>query len=207
MKNSLIILIVIGIGFIIFTFSYTPSSDYHSAGYGSGSLTINASVKQPPRQSKARNKAPFAYDNYIISPLADFEISARVLSRENYWMGRESDVSPVDFALGWGPMSDPEVLDTISIRQSNRWYYWQTPQYPIPRRDIETNSANMHMIPANDFIKDKLGDVDEGDHVMIKGQLVRVDAKDGWHWVSSLTRHDTGDQACELVYVTDLVEL
>ena len=207
MKNSLIILIVIGTGFIIFTFSYTPSSDYHSIDYGSGSLSVNTSVQEPPRQSEARNKTPFSYDKYIISPLADFEISARVLSRENYWMGRESDVSPVDFALGWGPMSDPEVLSTISIRQSNRWYYWQTPQYPIPRREIETNSANMHMIPANDFIKDKLGDVDEGDHVMIKGQLVRVDAKDGWHWVRSLTRHDTGDQACELVYVTDLIEL
>lgn len=207
MNKAIIIIIVIGIAFILFTFTYSPTTDYEPSGYGNRTSTATASVTQQPRQSKPRDKTPFFMDEYIISPLADFEISARVLSRENYWMGRESDLSPVDFALGWGRMSDPGVLESISISQSNRWYYWKTPQYPIPRHEIESNSANMHMIPANDYIKDKLADVDEGDNIMIKGQLVRVDAKDGWQWVSSLSRHDTGDRACELIYVTDIVEL
>jgi len=207
MNKALVIIIVSGIAFILFAFTYSPSPDYESSGYTVPAATAVARVRQQPLQSKARDKTPFFFEEYIISPLADFQISARVLSRKNYWMGRESDLSPVDFALGWGRMSELDVLETVSISQSNRWYYWQTPQYPIPRHEIESNSANMHMIPANDDIKDKLADVDEGDNVMIKGQLVRVDAKDGWHWVSSLSRHDTGDKACELVYVTDIVQL
>ncbi|NNJ90853.1 MAG: hypothetical protein HKP55_04185 [Gammaproteobacteria bacterium] len=207
MNNAIVIIIVTGIAFILFAFTYSPSPDYESSAYGNSISSAAISVRQQPRQSKASEKTPFFFDEYIISPLADFEISARVLSRKTYWMGRESDLSPVDFALGWGRMSELGVLETISISQSNRWYYWQTPQYPIPRHEIESNSANMHMIPANDDIKDKLADVDEGDNVMIKGQLVRVDAKDGWHWVSSLSRHDAGDKACELVYVTDIVQL
>ena len=28
----------------------------------------------------------------------------------------------------------------------------------------------------------------------------KIDAADGWHWRSSLTREDDGNGACELVY-------
>lgn len=207
MKNAIVIIIVSGIAFILFSFTYSPSPENELTDSIQQTSIAVASVRQQPRQSKARDKTPFFFDEYIISPLADFEISARVLSRKNYWLGREADLSPLDLALGWGRMSDPGVLESISIRQSNRWYYWQTPEYPIPRHEIESYSANMHMIPANDDIKDRLSDVDEGDNIFIKGKLVRVDARDGWHWVSSLSRHDVGDKACELVYVTDIIEL
>ena len=74
-------------------------------------------------------------------------------------------------------------------------------EFPIPRREIETQSANMHMIPADDAIASTLKSIKSGQVVKIKGFLVRADAKDGWHWKSSLTREDTGNGACELVYV------
>ena len=35
----------------------------------------------------------------------------------------------------------------------------------------------------------------------LRGQLVRADGQDGWHWISSLTRTDTGDGSCEVVWV------
>jgi hypothetical protein len=75
------------------------------------------------------------------------------LSSERYSLGREADLSPVDLALGWGKMSDEAVLSKINITQSNRFYYWHVDAFPIPRREIEINSANMHMIPADDRIK------------------------------------------------------
>ena len=47
-----------------------------------------------------------------------------------------------------------------------------------------------------------------GDHIKIKGYLVNVTASNSkndviW-WNSSTIRSDTGDGACELIYVTDL---
>ena len=46
-----------------------------------------------------------------------------------------------------------------------------------------------------------LARVEAGQRVRIDGWLIRIDAADGrWHWRSSLTREDTGDGACELVY-------
>ena len=157
-----------------------------------------------PIQTEPSTTSPFKHDDYTITPLAEFDISARVLSKERYRFGREAELSPLDLALGWGRMSDPRILDNFSIRQSSRWYYWSTPEYPIPRREIETSSANMHLIPANESIENYLDDIDEGQNIRIRGQLVRVDADDGWRWVSSLTREDTGARACELIYVTDV---
>lgn len=146
----------------------------------------------------------FERKDYQITPLADFELTARVLSKKTYRFGREAVLSPVDLALGWGRMSDSSVLQAIRIRQSNRWYYWSTDNFPIPRREIETSSANMHMIPGNEQIRDQLMSITEGQTVKLEGYLVRVDADDGWHWVSSMTRNDTGQGACELVYVERL---
>ncbi|MDD5358722.1 MAG: hypothetical protein PHI79_01790 [Sulfurovaceae bacterium] len=150
---------------------------------------------------KSPSKKTFAFKGYTITPLADFEITAKILSREKYYLGEESDISPIDLVLGWGRMADDNVLKTISISQSNRWYYWETKELPIPQREIETHSANMHMIPQDDRLKSVLLNAKKGDIVNIKGALVRVDKGDNWHWQSSLSRDDTGDGACEVIFV------
>ncbi|MFM9835951.1 MAG: hypothetical protein ACKVOA_07595 [Methylophilaceae bacterium] len=166
--------------------------------YGNGVIT-----KQEPAQLTT-NQANFSINNYTIRPLESFQIEARVLSATHYLIGRESDLSPVDLALGWGRMSDEAILKDVDISQSNRFYYWHVDHFPIPREEIETHSANMHMIPADNQIEKQLKSVRVGQVVSIKGELVEVSAPDGWHWKSSLTRNDTGQGACELVYVKEI---
>jgi hypothetical protein len=113
-------------------------------------------------------------------------------------------LAPTDLALGWQQMSDESVLAQIDISQSGRWYRWHVRDFPIPRRAIETQSANMHMVPANDQVAAILDSVRAGQIISLQGQLIRAQASDGWRWQSSLTREDTGANACELVYVTAL---
>jgi hypothetical protein len=156
-----------------------------------------------PQQDDAQ-AAGFPFKGYTLQPLQDFRIEARVLASETYRSDREADLSPVDLALGWGPMSDSAVLDKIRISQSSRFYYWQVDEFPIPRQDIERSSANMHMIPADDTIERRLKAVRPGQKVRIDGWLVEAQASDGWRWRSSLTRNDTGAGACEVIFVRDL---
>jgi hypothetical protein len=40
-----------------------------------------------------------------------------------------------------------------------------------------------------------------GQTIALRGYLVELRAADGWQWRSSLTREDTGDGSCELMYV------
>jgi hypothetical protein len=147
----------------------------------------------------------FALAAATLTPLAGFSVDARVLSREDYHLGREADLSPTDLALGWGRMREDAVLDHLDIGQAARWYrYRWRGDPPIPLAEIVRSSANMHMIPADGRVARTLARIRRGDRVRIDGWLVRADTTDDWHWQSSLSRDDTGNGACELVYVCAL---
>lgn len=157
-------------------------------------------ASQAPQQTST-DAASFNHHGYTITPLENFALVARVLGREHYRLDRGAQLSPVDLALGWGPMSDDSVLSNIHISQGNRFYYWRAATLPIPRQQIETHSANMHMIPASDDVEDILQAVKVGQKIQLQGYLVKATKEDGFTWKSSLTRGDTGFGACELVYV------
>ncbi len=145
---------------------------------------------------------------YQITPLEPFDMHARVLSSKHYSADKEADLVPVDLALGWGPMADLQISSQVQVTQSNRWYHWRVEKFPIPRRDIETNSANMHLIPATPAIAAAIQSAKAGQMVRFTGDLVEVvDPAKGWRWKSSLTRNDTGAGACELVLVKSFTVL
>ncbi len=159
-------------------------------------------VADEPQQTSISGSPPqFEKNGYTITALANFELNGRVLGVEHYRFDREADLAPVDLALGWGPMSDSAVLSKVSISQGGRVYFWHGDEFPIPRRAIETHSANMHLIPADADVAKKFDDVHVGSIVSLAGYLVEARAGDGWHWRSSLTREDTGAGACELIWV------
>lgn len=138
---------------------------------------------------------------YAVRPVARFQVEARVLGAERYRFDRGAALSPIDLALGWGPMSNQSVLDKIHVSQGGRFYRWRVKNYPIPRQEIIEHSANMHMIPANDEVRKDLLAVRAGEVVRFEGFLVVASAQDGSVWKTSMTRKDSGDGACELVWV------
>lgn len=154
-----------------------------------------------PEQT-APGRGPFTIGKYRITPLAHFDIRARVLSREDYAFDHESELSPIDLALAWGRMSDPAIYRQFTITQGNRFYYWHYDHAPpIPNDEIIRSSANMHLIPADPAVKGRMEHVRPGEIVHFEGELIEANEPSGWHWRSSLTRTDTGAGACELVWV------
>jgi hypothetical protein len=164
-----------------------------------------ALVSQQPVQTAIEPGPAMTQGEFQLQRRAQFEVQARVLSTERYYWGREADLSPVDLALGWGPMSDQAMLDRISITQGNRWYFtsYDLPA-PLPPADVVRNSSNMHMIPAEPWIEDELLALRRGDVVQLQGYLVDVQDAAGFTWRTSLTREDTGAGSCELLWVTNI---
>lgn len=155
----------------------------------------------PLQQALDRGTAALRKDAIAIKPLAKFSLSARVLARADYRWDKGATLIPVDLALGWGRMSDSSILDKVNISQSGRFYFWQVSEFPIPEREIIESSANMHLIPADGQVEREIKRSQTGDIVTFDGYLVEADWPDGYKWVSSLTRSDTGAGACELVWV------
>ena len=162
-------------------------------------------VTDEPDQSTIGNGTPWQVKGYTVKPLADYHIRARVLMTERYWLGRESDLSPLDLSVGWRRMSDQKILDQISFTREHRAFAYRPKErdWPMPAGEINEHSANMHLIPATAEIRDALQSIHEGDIIELRGYLVEVTAPDGWHWRSSLTRTDTGPGACELMWVAE----
>lgn len=158
----------------------------------------------PPGQTDVREPEISFAPGVGLVPRADFEVTGLVLGVRRYRWDNDSDVSPVDFALGWGAMSVPEIVENFRIRQGRRFYFWSTDSLPITQREVVTSSANMHMIPATDEIRDRLLSVRDGDVVRIRGKLVDVKKNDFIVWRSSLTRNDSGAGACEVIHVVSI---
>lgn len=170
-------------------------------------IVITPAPKAPPVSGELAS-GQLRIGKHRLEALQPFELEeALVLGREDYRFDRGAQVSPTDLALGWGPMADPDISGRIEISQGNRWYYWRTDELPIPRREIERHSANMHMIPASPAVAATLDRLQEGDRIRLAGQLVSVEGDDGFRWVSSLSREDTGAGACELIWVEQLAVL
>lgn len=162
-----------------------------------------AALAEPLQTPVPRGMPPIRLSAATLTPVAGFSVDARVLSRLEYRMGRESDLSPVDLALGWGPMREQAVLDQLEIDQGGRFYSyrWTQALVGVTPEDIRDSSANMHLIPADATVARAIARLEPGTRVRLDGWLVNADAADGWYWRTSTTREDTGAGACELVYV------
>ena len=156
-----------------------------------------------PVQHLLGSDAPdFSRAGWKIHALATYDITARVLRKKRYWADSISDLVPYDFAVGWGPMSDGTVLRQVSISQGNRFYFWEYPESPpIPEAQIICHSANMHLIPSSGAIRRALWWASKGDVLHLTGYLVEATCPGSNNWHSSLSRTDTGNGACELMWV------
>jgi len=142
---------------------------------------------------------------YRLEARAEFEITARVISRSRFRFDPMAHFMPVDFALGWGRMSDSAVLDRISCSQSHRFYACTWDSLDIIHPDeFRTHSANMHMIPDTPKIEEALLRVRRGQVVTVRGLLVDVFLPDGSGARTSMTRDDSGPGGCEIILVVGL---
>jgi len=160
----------------------------------------------PDRPGQERIDAPpFEHRGARLVPRARFQIEARVLGRERYYFDELADVSPVDLALGWGPMSDETVLDRLDISQGERFVF-AIPREPLPisRTLFQLTFSNFHVIPADSQIEHQLKNLRRGEIVHLQGLLVDVELASGARWKSSTVRNDFGAGACEILYATYL---
>jgi hypothetical protein len=155
-----------------------------------------------PAQTDLPSAAPVRHGRWLLTPRAEYDITARILSREDYRFDSLADLIPEDLALGWGPMSDNHVLVVFEISQGARFYTWRSRgPLPIARDQVISHSANTHVIPADERIRSELGRLRVGQVVHLTGRLVDAVRDDGAWLRTSLTRTDTGAGSCEVMLV------
>lgn len=61
--------------------------------------------------------------------------------------------------------------------------------------------SNNHLISDDDFIREQVKDIRIGDQIRVRGYLASYGSEGGGKRGTSTTRLDTGDGACETLYV------
>lgn len=149
---------------------------------------------------------------YVLTPRATYAISGLVVSQHRgdalLNLYHQEDPGNIrDVCVVWG-----EDITNGSYRKvkfssgeftcSHSWSGVLAPAFDPDK------ASNNHLIPARIAIARQIGAIHVGDQIRMTGLLVDYTVtKDGQEIFTrrtSLTRHDTGNGACEILYVTDL---
>jgi hypothetical protein len=169
-------------------------------------------VSQPPDQTAVDNADPIRLEaggyEFVITPLAHYVLRGIVVSREGYRTGWNAELAPCDVAMVWGELAADGSWRKLAWSQSSRWYFWKWHgQQPFTNEEVVRTSSNTHVVPASSNVARAARSLAPGDIAELAGDLVRIDGRKGqekvW-WKSSLSRTDTGDSSCELLYLRRL---
>jgi len=146
-------------------------------------------------------------DGYLtITPVAEYKIYGVVVGKGTYSSDWDGEISPVDLAVAWGKLADPEASQYITYNQGYRWYFYQYKAgSPFDNSYIISHSSNNHIIPSNENIRRAVKAVKRKNKIVLEGFLVNLKGtykERPVTWNTSLSRTDTGNGSCELFYVS-----
>jgi hypothetical protein len=175
-----------------------------------GLETDEIDTSQDPIQTSYKSDEPILREIknglFMITPVAEYKISGMVVSKESYSSGWDGGISPVDLAIVWGKLAEPDYERYITYSQGNRWYFYQyKPGSPFDNSLVISHSANNHIIPANENIHEAVRTIGKKDKVVLEGFLVNIKGTYKGQrvtWNTSLSRTDIDSGSCELFYVS-----
>lgn len=166
--------------------------------------------EEPRQESPEFEEFDFDYQgaNYSVRPRADFQLRGLVVSHNKVgsWFDAYHDSSSVDFrdiCVIWG-----EALENDAYQ---RLTYWSEPWSCHIQSDSRedwlafdiASLSNSHLLTDNPRVQAEVIKARIGDQILLEGML--VDYKDrgsGGPWrKTSLTREDTGNGACEIIFL------
>jgi len=157
-----------------------------------------------PVQTNLDPPTTFSAKDHTFVRRARYEITARVLRKEIYRIDGGADLAPVDLGVGWGAMSDTQVVDQLEFSQMGRFLFWKPKDwksFPLTVPQLISHAAQIHAVPADASIEHKLRKLRPGQIIHLSGYLVDVRGPGGFTWNTSLRRDDTGAGACEIMWI------
>lgn len=108
----------------------------------------------------------------------------------------------LDVCVVWGTNADPGLLRQLKFWNGIFTCNVKTNDREAWRAFDMTALSNNHLISDDPFIRQQVRKLKIGDQIRVEGLLARYGAKGGPVRGTSTTREDTGDGACETIYVS-----
>ena len=172
---------------------------------------LDSLAGEPRQTTTARNSFNANYNDieYLVEPEYDYELYGLIVSYRHHegdsrMHFRANDhLNMLDICVVWGKnVTNPLLhkLDfwngifTCNVKTRNQEAWDSFDMYQL---------SNNHLISDDDFIRDRVKEISIGDQVRVRGFLASYSNEVGGKRGTSTTRLDTGDGACETLYVED----
>jgi len=175
-------------------------------------LNTIVELRNEPKQlqiKKASFEANYQGVGYRVEPQYQYELHGLVVSYRHHNGGSmlhklwNDHLNMTDVCVVWGSTARSAYLNQFDFWNGQFTCNFRT------RSDVAWNSfdqnqmSNNHLISDNNTIRKKIQKLNIGDQIRIAGFLASYGEKDGGKRGTSTTRTDTGNGACETIYVNE----
>lgn len=173
-------------------------------------------LPEPVQSELDETTLPFMLDvnhqTYLIKPRYAYELNGVVVSYSNagsfgnIWHHKrwKDFINLRDLCVIWGDNVFTGVYQQMKFKNDS-WTCWASWQ-DSATGTLFKNAAlsNNHLLSDQALIKKALLSAEPGDHIRLKGFLSEYENKgNGFKRGTSVSRFDTGNGACETIYLTD----
>ena len=174
-----------------------------------GSIDYVSSIADEPRQTVSR-QSPFEVSwegvRYKVLPEYAYDLVGMVVSYrhhdDNSRMHRLADdhLNMLDVCVVWGDNTMTAQLDKLDFWNGIFTCNVKTRDMAAWESFDMNQLSNNHLLSDDDDIRDRVRKIRVGDQIRVTGYLTSYESPGGLRGTST-TRTDTGDGACETIYV------
>ena len=163
-----------------------------------------------PKQTPTRKESFAAVYNdveYLVEPEYEYELYGMIVSYRHHegnsrmHLQASDHLNMLDVCVVWGDNASNPLIHKIDF-----WNGIFT--CSVKTRDQEAwdsfdmfKLSNNHLISNDDIIRDQVNEISVGDQIRVRGYLASYSNEGGGKRGTSTTRLDTGDGACETLFV------
>ena len=200
--NSVVILVA----FLALLISFWQRNDLPA------NLKIVDDTREEPLQVRTKKKpfdALFNDVRYRVEPEYAYDLSGVVVSYRHHEgksrMHRRANdhLNMLDVCVVWGDNAGNPILQQFDFWNGIFTCVFKTGSNEAWAAFNQHQLSNNHLISDNPAIRDRVLDIAIGDQIRVRGQLASYSSAAGGKRGTSTTRTDTGDGACETIYVEE----
>ncbi|KTD79377.1 hypothetical protein [Legionella waltersii] len=157
-------------------------------------------------------KVTLGQQTYLIKPLYYYELNGVVVSYSsakdftNIWhFKRWKDFLNLrDICVAWGNNISSGVYQKLNF-SSDSWTCWVDWLDPAVGKDFHSNElSNNHLLTNFPWLQEKMMEAELGDQIQLTGHLVKYsNPATKYARGTSTSREDTGNGACETIFLTN----
>jgi hypothetical protein len=200
----LFVLSALTMGVLYFYKDNLPEPDFYGLNY------LEEPIQLPIERETFKTQVNG--QEYTITPKYDYELQGVVVSYHDadsfldIWHHKrwQDFLNQRDLCVIWGENVESGVYKNMEF-SNDSWTCWASWSDSATGSLFKMDAlSNNHLLVESDAVESALSASEPGDHIRFKGMLAEYENKaNGFNRGTSATREDTGNGACETVYLTE----